>query len=224
MEYHLLNSYLKFQKDQRVAVHKIIKRIPIHFIALLIIAVACLVASIVILFTMGVNLWFFICSIVEAVSAFILCFVQEHWGIKHSFEQYKDFRKSAKDLYNWLDQYNIRNRDEIEEIRLRLISDLEKNENNKKQNGEKADKWMQTLIIPVFLAIITSLISNQTDIQFVLTYALALLVGGGMIYGIVWIMRSVFGIFDSMRCSNIKLFIKDLQSVIDVKFVFKDKE
>lgn len=224
MEYHLLNSYLKFQKDQRAPFQKKIKRIPIHIIALLIIAVVCVVASIVILFTMGVNLWFFICSTVEAVSAFILCFAQEHWEIKHSFEQYTDFRKSAEDLYNWLDQYNIRTKDEIEEIQSRLTSDLEKNENNKKQNGEKADKWMQTLIIPVFLAIITSLISNQTDIQFVLTYALAILVGGGMIYGIVWIMRSVFGIFDSMRCSNIKLFIKDLQSVIDVKFVFKDKE
>ena len=79
-------------------------------------AVVCVVASIVILFTMGVNLWFFICSTVEAVSAFILCFAQEHWEIKHSFEQYTDFRKSAEDLYNWLDQYNIRTKDEIEEI------------------------------------------------------------------------------------------------------------
>lgn len=224
MEYHLLNSYLKFQKDQRAPIHKIIKRIPIHIVALLIIAVACLVASIVILFTMGVNLWFYICSIAEAASAFILCFVQEHWEIKHSFERYTDFRKSAEDLYNWLDQYNIRNRDEIDEIRSRLTSDLEKNEKSKKQKGEKADKWMQTLIIPIFLAIITSLISNQTDIQIVLAYALTLLVGVGMIYGIIWIMRSIFGIFDDMRYANIKLFIKDLQSVIDVKFVFKDKE
>jgi hypothetical protein len=224
MEYHLLNSYLKFQKDQRAPFHKIIKRIPIPIILFLIIAMACLVASVIILFTMGVNFWFYICSIAEAVFAFILCFAQDHWEIKHSYERYTDFKKRAQDLYNWLDQYNIRTKDEIEVIQLRLTNDLEKNEKSKRQNSEKADKWMQTLVIPMILAIVTALISNQTDIQIVISYVFSLLAVLGMIYGIVWMVRSVSGIFDDMRRSNIKLFIKDLQSVIDVKFVFKDKE
>lgn len=223
MEYHLLNSYLKYQKEHSESFTKVIKKIPWYIIVLLIFAILCLAASIVSVFVVGMNEWFYAFTFAEAIIAFTLYWVQERWEIKYSREHYNDFRTSAQDLYNWLSEYSITTKEDIELIKVRLTNDLEKQDALKRQQSDKIDKWMQTLVIPLLLAIITTFISNQTDIESVVGYVFSLLAIAFLIYAIVWIIRSVYGLLNSRKRNNIELFLDDLQSVIDVIFVFTSK-
>ncbi len=224
MEYHLLNSYLKYQKDHSGSFTNAIKKIPWYIIVLLILAVLCFVASIINIFAIGINEWFYILTFIEATVAFILYWVQEKWKIKYSREHYDDFRTSAHDLYNWLSEYSITTQEDIELIKSRLAHDLEKQDALKRQQSDKIDKWMQTLIIPLMLAIITTFISSQTNIEDIIGYVLGLIAIVFLIYAIIWIIRSVYGLMSSRKRNNIEIFIDDLQSVIDVMFVFVTKD
>ena len=223
MEYHLLNSYLKYQKDHSESFTKVIKRIPWYIALLLGLAILCLIASIVCVFVTGINGWFYVFTFAEAIIAFILYWAQERWEIKYSRKQYDNFRVSAQNLYNWLSEYCITTEEEIELIKARLTRDLEKQDELKKEQKNKIDKWMQTLVIPLILAIITSFISNQTNIESVLGYVFSLLAITFLVYAMIWIIRSVYGLITSRKRDNIELFIDDLQGVIDVMFVFPDK-
>jgi hypothetical protein len=99
--------------------------------------------------------------------------------------------------------------------------DLAKQDELKRQQNDKIDKWMQTLVIPLILAIITAFISDQTDIKNVIAYAFALLATLGLIYAFIWIARSVIGMLNYNKREDIQCCIDDLQSVLDVVFVFE---
>ena len=61
------------------------------------------------------------------------------------------------------------------------------------------------------LSIITSFISNKTDIETLMGY----------VFAFVWVFRSIHGIWDNRKRNNIEYLIDDLQSIIDVVFVFR---
>ena len=170
MEYYLLDNYLKFQKDNSETFFKSLKRIPLKILILLVIALIFAIASIIVLIVFGMNIWFSVFTFIEMFVAIILYFVQERWEINHSRERYDDFIEASKDLYEWLSGYSINTKEEIELIKNRLQNDLQEQDKLKGQQKDKTDKWMQTLVIPLILAIITSMISNKTDIDFILFY------------------------------------------------------
>lgn len=81
---------------------------------------------------------------------------------------------------------------------------------------------MQTFIIPLILAIITALITNQVEINRIISYAIYLLAITGMIYGFIWVVRSIINAIKCAKRSDLEDFIVRLQGVIDIMFIFKD--
>ena len=153
--------------------------------------------------------------------AFMLYYVQEKREIKYSRERYNDFLKTTYDLFAWLSTFDIKTKEDIELIKNRLIDDLNKRDELKRQRSEKIDKWMQTLIVPLILAIVTSFVSNKTDIEVLMGYVLAFLAFVGIVYAGVWVIRSVHGFWDNRKRDKIEYLIDDLQSIIDVVFIFQ---
>ena len=223
MEFHLLNSYIKLTKENHIPFIVKVRQLPINVIIFLILSIICFIASIVAWFIGRSIIWFYILTIIEFVFAFLLSLAQERWEIKDSSKRYADFRDSANEIYTWLSCYNIRTKEEVEMIQVRLYNHLKQQEEVRKQKKDKMDKWMQTLIIPLILAIVTSLISNQVEISIVISYAVSFLAIVAMIYGIVGIFNGISNLLDDRKNINIKLFTKALQNVIDVKFIFMDK-
>ena len=224
MENQLLNCYLKYQKDRNKSVVKAIRKLPMYILILLILALLCLVATLVSVFVPGMGKWFYVFTLAEAIISFVLYLVQERWEVKYSRERYTNYKQYARNLYKWLLEYSITTKEEIELIKSRLTDDLERQDELKRQQNERADKWMQTLVVPLVLAIITSFISNQPNIENAIGITVALLAIFGFVYAFIWIIRSVAGILNNRKRNNIKCFIDDLQSVIDVMFVFITKD
>jgi uncharacterized membrane protein len=80
--------------------------------------------------------------------------------------------------------------------------------------------YMLIAFINSIVAIITALISNQADIESVLIFIFFMLAIVAMIYGLIWLVRSVVGILQTQRRNKLDYFITDLQGVLDVVFIF----
>ena len=220
MEFYIFNSYLKYKKENSPSIFKAMKRTPIFLWIILGLAVICSILGTVFSFIDGLAWLFFVFSLAEIIFTFTAFVLQERWEIKHSDMELEEFKTSSIELYNWLSNLSITSQADIELLLERLNDyrggQIEKRE---KQNN-KIDKWMQTLIIPLILAIITALISNQADIESVLIFIFFMLAIVAMIYGLIWLVRSVVGILQTQRRNKLDYFITDLQGVLDVVFIF----
>ena len=224
MEYHLLNNYIKYQKEHSVSLIKEIKSIPIYGLIFLSLAIIFGVIAAIFAFIDSTSLIFWISIILETITAFALFIYEERWNIKHSDKELYNFKNESKELYKWLCSLSISSRSHIETIVQRLIDDIDDDISRKEKANEKADRWMQTMIIPIALAIITSIIANRNDIDEILYYVVSIIAIVLMIYAFIWIVRSVKGMIQKQRRSKIEYFIEALKGVIDVIFIFNSED
>ena len=220
MELHILNSYLKYQKEHSQSFFKEIVKIPIYMLVIFALSIVLLILSVIFCFVDGLEWLFLPFSIIEFILAFIVYILQERWEINHSDRELTDYKTYCKELYRWLGDYSITSKADIELLLNRLTCKVKEHNKHKKQLGDKIDKWMQTLIIPLIIAVVTALISNKTNIEEVLAYIFYLLAVVAIIYGLIWIIRSIVGFLENQKRSKMEYFINDLRGVIDVIFLF----
>ena len=224
MEFYIFNSYLKYQKEHSPSFFRTMKKTPKYLWILLGLAGICAILGMIFSFVDNLSWLFLMFASAEIVFTFIAFVLQERWEIKHSDRELEEFITSSIELYGWLSKLSITSQGDIE-LLLERLSDYRDGqiEKREKQNN-KIDKWMQTLIIPLILAIITALISNQADIESVLMFIFFMLAIVAMIYGLVWLVRSIVGILQTQRRNKMDYFIADLQGVLDVVFVFNHSD
>ena len=220
MEFYIFNSYLKYQKENSPSIFKAMKRMPIALWIILGLAVICAILGTVFSFIDGLAWLFLVFSLAEIIFTFTAFVLQERWEIKHSDMEWEEFKTSSIELYNWLSNLSITSQADIELLLERLNDYRDGQIEKREKQNNKIDKWMQTLIIPLILAIITALISNQADIESVLMFIFFMLAIVAMIYGLIWLVRSVVGILQTQRRNKLDYFITDLQGVLDVEFIF----
>lgn len=220
MEFYIFDSYLRYQKENSPSFFKAIRKTPKHLWILLGLATICAILGIVFSFVDNLSWLFLLFAPAEIILTFVAFILQERWEIKHSDRELEEFKSSSVELYNWLSNLSITSQTEIE-LLLKRLNDYraEQIEKREKQN-DKIDKWMQTLIIPLILAIITAFISDQADIESVLMFIFFMLAIVAMIYGLIWLVRSIAGILQTQRRHKLDYFISDLQGVLDVVFIF----
>lgn len=200
------------------------KKTPKYLWVLLGLAVICAISGMI--FSFIDNLWwlFLVFAPAEIVFTFMAFVLQERWEIKHSDRELEEFKISSVELYNWLSNLSITSQADIELLLERLNDYRDGQIEKREKQNNKIDKWMQTLIIPLILAIITALISNQADIESVLMFIFFMLAIVAMIYGLIWLVRSVVGILQTQRRNKLDYFISDLQGVLDVVFIFNHSD
>ena len=185
MEFYIFNSYLKYQKENSPSIFNAMKRTPISLWIILGLAVICAILGTVFSFIDGLGWLFLFFSLVEIIFTFTVFVLQERWEIKHSDMELEEFKTSSIELYNWLSNLSIASQADIELLLERLNDYREGQIEKREKQNNKIDKWMQTLIIPLILAIITALISNQADIESVLMFIFFMLAIVAMIYGLI---------------------------------------
>ena len=220
MEFYIFNSYLKYQKENSPSFFRTMKKTPKYLWILLGLAVICAISGMIFSFIENLSWLFLVFAPAEIVFTFMAFVLQERWEIKHSDREMEEFKTSSIELYNWLSNLSITSQEDIELLLERLNDYRDGQIEKREKQNNKIDKWMQTLIIPLILAIITALISNQADIESVLIFIFFMLAIVAMIYGLIWLVRSVVGILQTQRRNKLDYFITDLQGVLDVVFIF----
>ena len=95
---------------------------------------------------------------------------------------------------------------------------LEKAETDRKYKKESMDKWLQVLVIPVILAILSAFMNQQTDFVQVMNYASASILIFLVVYGEIWGVRRVRYFLSQYKLQQVQWFADDLQGVLDTQF------
>lgn len=239
MERRLLNLYLKHIKEIDKKIFKKVALLPKHIAAQLIIITSLLLISVVSVilsqsefkFISDLELWRTICIwayLISIALSVIVC-VASHFSINKyeidvSDTSIKEYWKYCKRTKKWITTSLIPacNDDKViaEEIRVlkgrvdqyrcELDALAEKRE-------ARTEKWIQTLAIPLVLAIISAAINKDDNWEAAVSIIVATVLIGAMAFSVIWLINNFKSLLRKQKSEQLKFFSDDLQGVLDLQ-------
>lgn len=112
----------------------------------------------------------------------------------------------------------IIDREVVEVLHSRVIENIEQLKSLDKESLERTDKWLQALIIPIVLAIITTSISNVSDIAVIFKNTLIIIICFVSVYCIFIAVQKISNFPNKRMIEKLNCFAGDLQGVLDTQF------
>ena len=214
METYLFYAYLKYAKENKQSFWpKLLSRPVSVIIFFLLTLLSCVCGAIFAL--LGWSIAALIGMVGEIVFGILFYNCSEKYQIEFCVEEYDKYTEYCSNLHKWLEKFNKQRPDEIRELYDKIqvkITRMKTEEENSKARG---DRWLQTLIIPAIIAIITAIITKQENIGEMITYAFAVVILFAVVYGIVAIIKSISFFPQKRRIEQMECFASDLQGVLD---------
>lgn len=164
MENYLFYAYLKYQEDNKLHVWKNLFKYHKHIFAIFLILLTFAVMEVIVTF-LRINclIWSFL--LLEFLAYFLLYYFTEKDLIELSEINYENYCNYCKKLNKWLNKFDINNYQSIYELlqRIKLQISEAKDENEKSKN--RFDKWLQTLVIPIVITMVTTIITKQNELS-----------------------------------------------------------
>ena len=219
MELLLYRSYLKYLKDNKTPVSEALKKLPKVMLGLLIALILSAICAVVVLCMERIRRYFFVPLGVEAIVSLIVFSYAQHYEIKNSDKDIKEHKKYCEALYIWLKKslISVEPKD-IVELKSRMDSRLEKYAETQQRTTDIIMRFIQTLIIPVILTVLTVILNNQIDISVILVYGIV------AIMLLCFFIVTIFGfvafinLIRKNEYEKVNSFSKDLQSILDTQF------
>ena len=219
MELLLYRSYLKYLKDNKAPVSEALKKIPKVMLGLLIALLLSVICAVVVLCIERIRRYFFVPLGVEAIVSLIVFSYSQHYETKNSDKDIKEHKKYCEALYIWLKNFLISvEPKDIVELKSRIDSRLKKHAETQQRTTDIIMRFIQTLIIPVILTVLTVILNNQIDISVILAYSIVAIML--LCFFIVTIFGSVafINLIRKNEYEKMNSFSKDLQSILDTQF------
>lgn len=215
----LFDSYRKYQKDNKDNGIRSIFKLPMGAKILLGGLFLCLIYSVLTLFIDSLRSVYFICLLLEFALCICLYFYTENYQIKNSDIRFSVYQDYCWKINQWLIQIGIVvTKENVTELVRRLENEIEQQEKQRTLRRERIEKWIQIIIIPILLAVFSAIISEQTDLTSLLSYAIAFLVTLSSIALIVLVFYNGFDFFRKRKLEQLKSLSSDLQGVLDCQF------
>lgn len=212
METRLFYSYLKFAKENKQTFWPKLLGRPIGVIVFFILTLGSCFAGAI----SSLCGWRIVASIAlmcEIGFGAVFYYLSEKYRIDFCDSEYGKYKDYCLNLSDHFEKIGIKKEDisEICNSVCKKIDGLRLEEDKIKARGEK---WLQTLIIPTIIAIITAVIAKQDSIEIMLTYTFAIVIVFAVVYGGVSVMRSISYFPEKRRIKQMECFASDLQSVL----------
>ena len=221
----LFNSYRKFQKENKDNFAKAIFKLPLT--AKLLFGGLCLtlIGNLLAIFIPIIKYTYltcFICLLLEAIFYISLYFYTENFQIKNSDMKFIIYKEYCDKIRFWLVKVGfVMTRENIIELMWRLEKEIESKEKQRITTQERIEKWIQILIIPITLAIFSTLIKEQKDLTTLFTYAIAFILTLGFIAFVFLTCYRICDFFKKRKIEQMKSLCDDLQGVLDCQFDIK---
>lgn len=224
MENYIFNCYKKWLKDQNGSISKQLSKLNniARFLvaALFIMLAAVLVTYFLYVFKLIDEIWVFVNALIEVVIGIAAYIYTSKYEINHSDDEFNNYFEYCKNLSTIFAEKEILSYSFIRELigRYKVIID----DSNKKieRNQDRIDKYMQILIIPLFLAILSKMLDMQADAQSAISAGISVALGIAFLYLIIVLPVNMYNnIAIKNRQNNYKQLVNDLQSIIDFKIV-----
>lgn len=214
MEEIMLKMYLKFQKDNNKPQWKNLLKVPVAIWLMLALAVLCLAVSAGLFFSN--EMWISFCLMfVATILSIALNIWIDRYSIDHSQKELDNYRTYLEKLSSWLVQNEFSSMQSVKLLFERVKNKLHELQIEQKERNSRADRWIQLLVIPVVLAIITASIKSETDIVNMFAYSIAVIVLFMALYCIFNLFRGLIWFPKKRIIEQLGCFSNDLQSILD---------
>lgn len=221
MENYLFYAYLKYQEDNKLHVWKNLFKYHKHIFAIFLILLTFAVMEVIVTF-LRINclIWSFL--LLEFLAYFLLYYFTEKDLIELSEINYENYCNYCKKLNKWLNKFDINNYQSIYELlqRIKLQISEAKDENEKSKN--RFDKWLQTLVIPIVITMVTTIITKQNELSAMIEPVVTILIVFVVSYITITSIKKISDFPKKRKIEQMQCFANDLQGVLYC--IKKDKE
>lgn len=239
MERRFLNLYLKHIKKIDKKIFKKVALLPKRIVTQLIIIVILLIISVIsailsqyeVCFTQDLELWRTICTWIYLVSialSVVVCVISNstinRYEINVSDTSIREYWNYCTKTKTWITNELMpacRNEhiinQEVRFLKKRIDRYRREVDAETAKREERTHKWVQTLAIPLVLAIITAAINKNDNWEAAVQIIVATVLIGATIFSVVWVFNLYKSIFRKQKSEQLKFFSDDLQGVLDMQ-------
>lgn len=219
MELLLYRSYLKYLKNNRMPMSKAFKKMPKTMVALLIILLLSAISVIVVICIEKIRIYFYAAIAIEVIIAFAVFLYGQHYEIKNSDQDIKKYKTYCTNLFLWLTNTSVSvEKKDIIELKNRMVNRLEKHEQKQQRTYDVAIRFIQVLIIPVVLTVLTVVLNKQIDISLIFAYGFIAIMILSFLAVTSFGFISFFNLIRKNESEKMKSFVNDLQGILDTQF------
>lgn len=219
MELLLYRSYLKYLKDNRVPMSKAFKKMPKTMVSLLIILLLSVISVILVICIEKIRMYFYAAIAIEITIAFAVFLYGQHYEIENSDQDIKEYETYCSNLFVWLKNTSVSvARKDIIELKSRMVNRLEKHEQKQQRTYDVAIRFIQVLIIPIVLTVLTVVLNNQIDISLIFTYGFIAIMILSFLAVTSFGFISFVNLIRKNESEKMKSFVNDLQGILDTQF------
>ena len=219
MELLLYRSYLKYLKDNREPISKAFKKMPKTMVALLIILLLSAISVILVICIEKIRMYFYAAIVIEVIIAFVVFLYGQHYEIKNSDQDIKEYETYCSNLLVWLKNTSVSvDRKDIVELKRRMVYRLEKYEQKQQKTYDIAIRFIQVLIIPIVLTILTVVLNKQIDISMIFVYGFIAIMVLSFLAVTLFGFISFVNLIRKNEFEKMKSFVNDLQGILDTQF------
>lgn len=217
MERKYLYSYLLYQKENNKSNWKKLMRLPWYILLLIAASFALLITTFILDCLLSNKIPVIILEIAAMIVTFISFFLCENYKISTSKTTLQNYAKSRTSFNEWLKTVRIDSDEDKKLLLSRVKEYISSQEKNQKRIADRWDKWLQVLVIPVVLTLMTTIIANQKDVSLIIASVISIMLIFGMIYGLIILLRTVSDLPLKRRINQMQCFAEDLQSTMDME-------
>lgn len=219
MQTILFDSYRNFQKSSKDSFIKAVFKLPLVVKILFAVLGICFLFNLLAIFITPIRKGYPFCAVIEVALSTVLYLYTESFQVKNSSLRFSVYQSYCANIKNWLEEIGIVVTEEnLTKLINRIDKDIEILNNKRTCKRERIEKWMQILIIPILLAIFSSIIKEQTDLSVLINYAMNLLLGFGSLSLIFIGCYNIFDFFEKRKLEQLRSLSSDLQGVLDCQF------
>ncbi len=219
MELLLYRSYLKYLKDNREPISKAFKKMPKTMVALLIILLLSAISVILVICIEKIRMCFYAAIVIEVIIAFAVFLYGQHYEIKNSDQDIKKYKTYCTNLFLWLTNTSVSvEKKDIIELKNRMVNRLEKHEQKQQRTYDVAIRFIQVLIIPIVLTVLTVVLNKQIDISLIFAYGFIAIMILSFLAVTLFGFISFFNLIRKNESEKMKSFVNDLQGILDTQF------
>ena len=157
-----------------------------------------------------------IAIVIEILSCWALEYSLEKYKISNSKVRISEYSARWLELKKWLISNSIEDKEDICEIKKRIENHIVTYKEEQKVLTERIDKWLQMLVIPLTILIITYAINQTVSVKEKTSYVISTLLIFVLLYGLICIIKNASRFIKKQRIEQMIYFVADLQGVLDL--------
>lgn len=222
MEYLVLNSYINLEKNKHNW-KTILKKIPrpkiVCFLIMLISACCTVVFAL-----QGEVLLEFISFAIEIIFAGIMTVIIQKECVINSNRDIKKQNDRYDEIKEWLKSIGFEEKNQIKQLCRRCEVEIESHKEKESKREKFLDKLFDFFLVPFFVAVISWIFNMEGSISEQIEIVTIVGTIGIVLYVLIYGTLDLFNPFIDKKYIKMYEMIKDIQGVLDRKFIIENED